>query len=144
MTDEIIIDGVDVAGCEYMLNNKIQGKQHCPAKAMPYAKETSCICRKSIDTPYNFCKHNPNCYYKQLKRLEQECEDLKKQITILDDETIVVEITEKQFEEYQQLKKALTEIKNVIGDRNKEGEAFCDDRLYKIEQILQKCEVINE
>lgn len=77
MTEEIIIDGVNVAGCEYMLNNKIKGKQHCPAKAMPYAKETSCICRKSIDTPYNFCKHNPNCHYKQLKRLEQERDELK-------------------------------------------------------------------
>lgn len=75
--EEIIIDGVDVAGCEYMLNNKIKGKQHCPVKAMPYAKETSCICRKSIDTPYNFCKHNPNCHYKQLKRLEQENARLK-------------------------------------------------------------------
>ena len=72
MTEEIMIGGIDVSGCEYMLNNKIQGKQHCPAKAMPYAKETSCICRKSIDTPYNFCKHNPNCHYKQLKRLEFE------------------------------------------------------------------------
>lgn len=70
--EEIIIDGIDVSGCEYMLNNKIKGKQHCPAKAMPYAKETSCICRKSIDTPYNFCKHNSNCHYKQFKRLEQE------------------------------------------------------------------------
>lgn len=28
MTEEIIIDGVNVAGCEYMLNNKIKGKQH--------------------------------------------------------------------------------------------------------------------
>lgn len=78
MPEEIIIDGVNVAECEYMLNNKIKGKQHCPAKAMPYAKETSCICRKSIDTPYNFCKHNPNCHYKQLKRLEQERDELKK------------------------------------------------------------------
>lgn len=76
---EIIIDGVNVAGCEYMLNNKIKGKQHSPAKAMPYAKETSCICRKNIDTPYNFCKHNSNCHYKQLKRLEQENERLKVQ-----------------------------------------------------------------
>ena len=72
MTEEVIIDGVNIAGCEYMLNNKIKGRQHCPAKAMPYAKETSCICHKSIDTPYNFCKHNSNCHYKQLKRLEQE------------------------------------------------------------------------
>lgn len=86
MDKNIIINGVDVAGCAYMLNNKIQGKQHGPAKAMPYAKETSCVCRKSIDTPYNFCKHNPNCQYKQLKRLEQENKELKEKIIELSEE----------------------------------------------------------
>lgn len=49
----------------------------------------------------------------QLKAKEQEYEELKKQIKIIDDETIVVEITEKQFEEYQKLKQALTEIKEI-------------------------------
>lgn len=77
--ERVIIDGTDVTDCEYMLNNKIKGKQHCPAKAMPYAKETSCICRKSIDTPHNFCKHNPNCHYKQLRNLENKYTDLQKQ-----------------------------------------------------------------
>lgn len=85
MTEEIIIDGVNVAECEYMLNNKIKGKQHCPAKAMPYAKETSCICRKFIDTPYNFCKHNPNCHYKQLKQAENTVNECHKYLAELED-----------------------------------------------------------
>lgn len=105
--EEIIIDGVDVAGCEYMLNNKIKGKQHCPVKAMPYAKETSCICRKSIDTPYNFCKHNPNCHYKQLKRLEQENARLKEN----DCEQC------KHLDLYIKYKQTLQEIKE-IAERN--------------------------
>lgn len=73
MTEEIIIDGVDVAGCEYALTPKKQ----CPVKPMYYAKETSCIACKEHNTKLNFCKNNPNCYYKQLKRLKQENEELK-------------------------------------------------------------------
>lgn len=126
--EEIIIDGVNVAECEYMLNNKIKGKQHCPAKAMPYAKETSCICRKSIDTPYNFCKHNPNCHYKQLKCLEQENERLHERILKLTEENgslIVQNNTLKEnFEgqrnahkqlnkQYKKLKAYLQEIKEI-------------------------------
>lgn len=73
MTDkeEIIIDGVDVSGCNYA----ILPKNKCPAKIMPYAKETSCIACKEHNTKLNFCKNNPNCYFKQLKRKEQECEE---------------------------------------------------------------------
>ena len=78
----------------------------------------------------------------QLKTKEQECEELKKQITILDDETIVVEITEKQFEEYQQLKKALTEIKEIAYELT--NEEYTDFIESKQEQILQKCEVLDE
>lgn len=74
MTDkEIIIDGVNVAGCDYA----ILPKDSCLAKPQPYAKETSCIACKEHNTKLNFCKNNPNCYYKQLQRKEQECEELK-------------------------------------------------------------------
>lgn len=55
---EIFIDGVDVAGC-------------CKC----YKVEQKILCGAS-----NICANNPNCYYKQLKRLEQENSDLKKQI----------------------------------------------------------------
>jgi len=59
MTDkQIIIDGVDVSGC------------YCYVST---SKEYSCglTCSKFH---YRFCKENPNCYYKQLKRLENEYE----------------------------------------------------------------------
>lgn len=79
MTDkEIIIDGVNVTGCNYV----ILPKDSCPAKSQPYAKETSCIACKEHNTRLNFCKNNPNCYYKQLQRKEQECEKLKEDIAM--------------------------------------------------------------
>lgn len=78
MTDEekIEIDGVDVGGCCYA----ILPKNQCPAKIKSYAKETSCIACKEHNTKLNFCKNNPNCYYKQLARKTQECEELKEKL----------------------------------------------------------------
>lgn len=74
MTNKIIVDEIDVSECIYALIPKKQ----CPNKPMPYAKETSCaVCKEKI-TQHNFCKNNPNCYYKQLKRKEQECENYKR------------------------------------------------------------------
>ena len=59
MTDkQIIIDGVDVSGCNCL--------------GVKLTKKHMCIC-DSID----FCNEEPNCYYKQLKRKEQECNKLK-------------------------------------------------------------------
>ena len=63
MTDkEMIIDGVDVSGCE-----------HC-------VKMTKYRCIIQRDVYKYLCEENPNCYYKQLKRKEQECEELKEKI----------------------------------------------------------------
>ena len=59
MTDkQIIIDGVDVSGCE-----------HCGYDNVCKLKSAS---NYTVD-----CKDNPNCYFKQLKRKEQECERLE-------------------------------------------------------------------
>lgn len=52
---EIIIDGVNVAGCKYL--NKVVNEE-------PYC---------NIDEEHLYtCSSDENCYYKQLKRLEQE------------------------------------------------------------------------
>ena len=59
MTDEqIIIDGVDVSGCEHLMQGIV------PFGCMEDRKTCSCM-------------NNPNCLYKQLKRKEQECEKAK-------------------------------------------------------------------
>ena len=54
---EIIIDGVDVSECKYYVT---------------YTKD--CI---NDNKSYNKCESYNDCYYKQLKRLEQENEELK-------------------------------------------------------------------
>lgn len=66
MTDkEIIIDGVNVAGCRLY-------KQAF----------TGFIC--ADPNMYNDCSRNSNCMYKQLCRKEQECEKLKKRSRTID------------------------------------------------------------
>ena len=65
MTDkQIMIDGVDVSGCKYF-------NSHCKeCKAEYYTRYGYEIVK------FNSCKDNPNCYFKQLKRSEAQCEDM--------------------------------------------------------------------
>lgn len=88
MTEEIVIDGVNVAGCEYF--------------------DGFCMKR---DTS---CEESGNCIYKQLKRLEQEnkelkeldkkiCEDCEKEIKVywnaLEEIKHILEIHKDELEE---------------------------------------------
>ena len=65
MTDkQIIIDGVDVSGCRYYDDRD----GYCDA------------CKDDIDgDSFTKCMYEDDCYYKQLKRKEQECEELKEE-----------------------------------------------------------------
>lgn len=56
---QIIIDGVDVSGCKKLMQGIV------PFGCMEDRKTCSCM-------------NNPNCLYKQFRRKEQECEELKK------------------------------------------------------------------
>ena len=57
MTDkQIIIDGVDVSGCIFYSGH-----------LQEYIGTHKCECGRS-------CYRNKNCYYKQLKRSEAQCE----------------------------------------------------------------------
>ena len=56
---EIIIDGVDVSKCSYGELEKAIFK---------------CSCEYNVRSASMFCKDNPNCYFKQSKRKEKECE----------------------------------------------------------------------
>ena len=61
MTDkQIIIDGVDISGCEYCL------------------KMTKYRCTIQRDVYKCLCEENPNCYFKQLKRKEQALDEIEK------------------------------------------------------------------
>lgn len=59
MTEKIIIDSVDVSTCKHYINST----------------HLDYNCNKTPASTY--CKNNPDCYFKQLKRKEQECESLK-------------------------------------------------------------------
>lgn len=64
MTEEIIIDGVNVARCEFFDNGEVKN---------------ACLLGYREDAVNNFspnCEDNPDCYYKQLKRLEQDSKQL--------------------------------------------------------------------
>lgn len=76
MTDkEIIINGMDVSECECIIedyqqaNNFKGGYEHI---------KNVCELGERGSEYYNlFCKDNPNCKYKQLKRKENELEELR-------------------------------------------------------------------
>ena len=137
MTDKHIIDEVDVREC----NCYIEG-------------ERGMTCVGTFIS--SNCSKNPNCYYKQLKRKEQECNKLYIQLEA-DEEyhkementlrKIIKNKRERNLELYKEnnkLKQTIKEIKEII----KENFYFLDcDYRWILEQILQKiseCEVKNE
>lgn len=63
MTEEIIIDGVDVAGCEFLCTNQMGN--NCLIHNRGFSMN---------------CKNTSDCYYKQLQRLKQENKELSKLI----------------------------------------------------------------
>ena len=181
---QVIIDGVDVSGCSWCV----------------YAPDEDAYCLINDGEDLS-CEDNPNCYYKQLKRKEQECErlkkelhknfeekdtlhliidrlleasgydtntasaedfedvyecmryeqqqlnqlrkeneELKKQLTILDDEDVVVEITAKQFEEHKKLKAELHRANCQIAD----DEILQCDMRETIEELKAKNEILKQ
>ena len=66
MTDkQIIIDGCNVSGCEFLTKTV-----HCKAQMSIMGTDT------------NKCKCFPNCHFKQLKLKKQECEELKEDLRL--------------------------------------------------------------
>lgn len=83
--EQIIIDGCNVSGCDFYDKDK----GYClTLKMYPKGfKNPSCFsgdfqeCIQDSKTcPYTFCHSNSNCYYKQLARKTQECEELKERL----------------------------------------------------------------
>jgi hypothetical protein len=99
MTDEkeIIVDSIDVSECEFLWKEKLP-KRFCN--------------NGNLDCD---CNSNLNCYFKQLKRKEQECEELKEKLREcrIGIKDISIESTEicKISEKY---KRVLDEIRKII------------------------------
>ena len=130
MSEKIIIDGVDVSGCEYACNTAF-GKNGCKHPMM-----------KNI-----YCSKNPNCYFKQLARKTQECESLKQEIEILQnnfdtatrDCNDEIEILKQECEELKkQLEFVRTHRTVVDAEKNSYRKA-----LENIEKIIKEYDCVN-
>ena len=129
MDKQIIINGIDVSICEY---RDWRNSCHCDN-----SKENE---GEKRVTGRGGCKYNPNCYFKQLKRKEQQCEELKQK---LEKEKALKETYltcykakhEDIDEELFKLLQALIDIKGIVKENFYYLE--CDYR-WILEQILQK------
>ena len=159
MTDkQIIIDGVDVSGCEYF-------RETLPTGCLG---EYRCNC-DSINTMSLNCEEN-NCIYKQLKAKEQECKRLmetcKEMNEVIRTETTRCSLVNSLNEQLDQLKaeneilkekliissnsdkktfkiiQTLTEIKEIANDFYLDGE-YCKVESLALE-ILQKISEVTD
>ena len=135
MTDKTIIDGIDVSGCVAFKYDGIK-KPLCRAGGMTSVYK-SCL-----------CADNSNCYYKQHKRKEQECEELKSEIKHYKQiaqyhGNLSVKYTNKSAK----YKQAFAEIKEIAEKKYLGCTNFCDDdniRFCVIKQILQKISEVKQ
>ena len=106
---QIIIDGVDVNKCKYF---DCDSKE---CKAEYYVRHGYEI------VEYDSCRENPNCYYKQHKHKEQECEEMKSDLTdlskIIDCKNGTILTFEEQLD---RLKQTVAEIKEICNEYQKE------------------------
>lgn len=110
--EEIIIDGVNVAGCEQRF-----GDNKC-----------------ALLDQY-FCENNPDCFYKQLKRLQQENAELKAYKDVNEDfKTAWAELKA----ENERLKNVIEETNDFISDISTCGLKY-DDRCPDNLDELQCC-----
>lgn len=98
---QIIIDGVDVSGCEY------------------YDEERPTLTCTCEEYP---CSECPNCHYKQLARKTAKCEELKEKFKLAESLYRACNIKDKKINKLEQ---AIAEIKEIAEDMNEE--CFYDD-----------------
>lgn len=108
MDKEIIIDGVDVAGCEFYENGNCNCVDARNCEGYIFDEVTPCI-------------GNPECNFKQLARKTQECEELEKTYDTLQNTWI------KQSKHLHRYKQALEKIKFEVAEELKTLEADCDE-----------------
>ena len=91
MTEEIIIDGVDISECGF--TNACDKKMKC------------IILQDDVYETNPYCE-GYNCYYKQLQRLKQENETYKRK-------NVELQITLNEFDRFNNYRKALEEIREI-------------------------------
>ena len=112
---QIIIHGVDVSRCSWC----------------DYFGLTTPYCSINDDEDLA-CKDNPNCYFKQLARKTQECEELKRKVELMKD------CPDCKVDEY---KKALDEIEKVCLE---DTYTFADGTQIRYDSLDEILNIINK
>lgn len=143
---QIIIDGVDVSGCDFIAKED----DYCSYSGEFRAYKGQCGCSDE-----EMCKHHPNCFYKktlkQLKAKEQECEfsnlriiqlqeTLSQYETDLSTKDCIVETCKAQYKELEAENEQLKNFHiNLVGIKE------CEIReLAKYKQAIEKIKEIAE
>ena len=111
MTEEIIIDGVNVAGCEFYV-------KHCIEDCYDERVDLYEYCQMFGSE----CINEKDCYYKQLRRLKQENEKLKEQQRPL-------EVDKKLYDAYC---KTHCRANDIAIDIHKEFDFISEDKIIPI------------
>ena len=121
--EQIIIDGVDVSECVSF--DKLNGQNICcyddtREDKIPFA---------------NFCVENKDCYFKQLARKTQECEELKAYAQRQENQR------EEYYKEFLKKDKALDEIKSIC---LKDIHTFADGTELRYDSLDDILDIINK
>lgn len=124
---EIIIDGVDVSKCNWC---------DFEPDAEPY--------RRINDGEDLSCEDNPNCYFKQLKRKEQECEKLYIQLETdeeyhKEEENTLRKIIKNKEERNIELYKENNKYKQAIDEIEKNIKDYC--KIMCMAETRETCEI---
>lgn len=81
MIDKVVIDGVDVSKCRDFLKDT-KGLDYNTDEFVKGCCEAKGCYIGSEFIGYSICRGDKDCYYKQLQRKEQECEELKSELEL--------------------------------------------------------------
>ena len=132
LSKQIIIDGVDVSECDYLIKESIY--DYCNGEYLTLIGKCTC-------SDNEMCEYNPQCSYKkvlkQLKAKEQECEELK--------ENLPTAIT-RLMGEIDQLKAENERLKNAVMQKCPQcGEVYLDPMGAKLYETLTEIkEIVKE
>lgn len=118
------INGIDVSECKYF--NKVLNEE-------PY-------CNIEEEHLYT-CSSDENCYFKQLKRLQEENEKLKNRLKTLDEEEFVYEVTEIEYNNFKKMnkyKQALEEIRSYCDEQNLKADYTACFITNRIDEVLSE------
>ena len=124
MSEEIMIDGVNVAECRCFIENtapNVDGDEFLE------------VC-ENVYTESSYCENNKDCYYKQLNRLQAENEELKEQLEFSRTHKAVLDAERIKY------KQALEEIRKIA----KIAFIVCDDECGNANKFAEIQDKINE